>query len=276
MHDEFNPLLQNQTWKLVQRPPNRPVIGCKWVYKTKPSLDGASSRYKARLVGKGFHQEGGIDYYETFSPVIKTTTIRFLLALAISKQWHIRQLDISNAFLHDDLHELIYMDQPPDFQHSQYPHHICQLRKSLYGLKQAPQEWYQKLTKQLIDLGFQGSKTDTSLYYTTTGPLYILIYVDDILIIGPSHSQIHNLIASLKKHFRLKDLGPESRFLGIELQKNWDGFTLTQTQYTLSILHMLKMEHCKPLLTPSPTTCPTTQSITPDNSHLYCRIVGAL
>ena len=109
------------------------------------------------------------------------------------------------------------MDQPPGFQHSQYPHHVFQLKNSLYGLKQAPREWYQKLTGKLINLGFQGSKTDTSLYYTLTGPLYILIYVDDILVIGPSLSQIHYLITSLKDHSRLKDFGPASRFLGIEL-----------------------------------------------------------
>ena len=138
------------------------------------------------------------------------------------------------AFLHGDLHELIYMDQPPGFHHPQHSHHICQLRKSLYGLKQAPREWYKKLIRQLFDLGFQGSKTNPSLYYTTVGPLYILIYVDDILVIGPSSSQIHNLITSLKHHFRLKDLGPTSLFLGIELQQHRDGFTLTQTPSILS------------------------------------------
>ena len=166
------------------------------------------------------------------------------------------------------------MDKPPGFHHPQHPHYICQLRISLYDLKQATREWYQKLTRQLFDLGFQGSKTDTSLYCTTTIPLYILIYVDDILVIGPSSSQIDNLVTSLKSHFRLKDLGHASHFLGIELQKHRDGFTLTQTQYTLSILHMLKMEHCK--LLRSPTTCLTIRSRILDNSHLYRRIVGAL
>ena len=134
------------------------------------------------------------------------------------------------------------MDQPPGFHHPQHPHHVCLLRKSLYGLKQAPRELYQKLTGQLLTLGFQGSKTDTSLYYTTTGPLYLLIYVDDILVIGPSSSQIHNLITSLHLHFCLKDLGPASRFLEIELQQHQDSLTLTQTHYSLSILRMLKME----------------------------------
>ena len=116
MKDEFQVLLHNKTWKLVPRPHKRPVIGCKWIYKTKPSADGLPPKYKARLIAKGFLQEGGINYHETFSPVIKVTTIRLLLSLAVSQQWQIRQLDISNAFLHGDLHELIYMDQPQGFQ----------------------------------------------------------------------------------------------------------------------------------------------------------------
>ena len=168
------------------------------------------------------------------------------------------------------------MDQPPGFHHPQHPHHVCQLWKSLYGLKQAPREWYHKLTRQLLKLGFHGSKTDTSLYYTTSGHLYLLIYVDDILVLGPSSSQIHTLIASLKHHFCLKDLEPGSRFLRIEFQKYRDGFTLTRTQYTLSILKMLKMEHCKPLPTPSSITCSASCSPLPENSHLYRRVFGAL
>ena len=116
MQDEFNAIIHNKTWQLVPRPHNRPVIGCNWIYKTKPSTDNTSHKYKARLVDKGFLQERGIDYHETFSLVVKVTTIRILLTLAISQRWHIRQLDISNAFLHGDLHEIIYMDQPPGFK----------------------------------------------------------------------------------------------------------------------------------------------------------------
>ena len=208
--------------------------------------------------------------------MIKVTTIRLLLSLAISQKWHIQQLDISNAFLHGDLHELIYMDQPQGFQNPQYPHHVCKLQKSLYGLKQAPREWFQKLTNCLIQLGFQGSKTDTSLYYTLTGPLYLLIYVDDILILGPSLPQIRQLITSLAVHFKIKDLGPASRFLGVELQPHKDGFLLSQTQYTISILRILNMENCKPLPTPCPITCSTTSTKLVDNPHLYRRVVGAL
>ena len=229
MKEEFAALTHNNTWTLVPRPHNRPVIGCKWIYKNKPSSDGTTHKYKAHLVAKGFLQEGGIDYHETFSPVIKTTIVRLLLALAISQGWHIRQLDISNAFLHGDLQEIIYKDQPPGFHNTQFPHHVCQLRKSLYGLKQAPREWFHKLTGQLLKLGFQDSKTDTSLYYTLNGPIYLLIYVDDILLHGPSLQKIQSLITSLSTSFKLKNLGSASRFLGIEFQAVQNGFLLTQT-----------------------------------------------
>ena len=276
MNEEFQALLHIKTWKLVPRPPKRPVIGCKWIYKTKPSAHGLPPKYKARLVAKGFLQEGGIDYHETFSPVIKVTTIRLLLSLAVSQRWQIRQLDISNAFLHGDLHELIYMDQPQGFQDAQYPHHVCQLKKSLYGLKQAPREWFHKLTSQLIHLRFQGSKTDTSLYYTLNGPIYLLIYVDDMLILGPSLPQIQQLIKSLATHFKLKDLGSASRFLGVEFQAHHDGYLLTQSQYTVSLLRTLKMENCKPLPTPCPLTCSDTSTKSVDNPQLYRQVVGAL
>ena len=276
MKDEFQALMHNNTWQLVPPPHNRPVIGYKWIYKTKHSADGTPPKYKARLVAKGFLQEGGIHSHETFSLVIKVTTIRLLLSLAVSQKWHIRQLDISNAFLHGDLHELIYMDQPQGFQNHQYPHHVCKLEKSLYGLKQAPWEWFQKLTTRLLQLGFQASKTDTSLYYTLKGPIYLLIYVDDKLILSPSLLQIRQLIDSLATHFKLKDLGPSSRCLGVELQPHQNGFLLTETQCTVSILRILKMENCKPLPTPCLITCSTTSTKLVDNPHLYRRIVGAL
>ena len=129
MQEEYSALHRNQTWSLVPRPSNCPVIGCRWIYNTKFLPNGQVDRFKARLVAKGYHQEGGIDCHETFSPVIKAMTIRLLLSLAINKNWQIRQLDISNAFLHGDLKELISMEQPQGFQDIAFPHHVCRLRK---------------------------------------------------------------------------------------------------------------------------------------------------
>lgn len=138
MTTEHDALLRNNTWDLVDLPPNREPIGCKWVYRIKYNADGSLQKYKARLVAKGFHQQVGFDYSETFSPVVKHITIRVVLTIAVTKGWPIRQLDINNAFLNGDLSEEIYMLQPPGFVNSQAPTKVCRLNKALYGLKQAP------------------------------------------------------------------------------------------------------------------------------------------
>lgn len=119
----------------VPRPLNVNVVDCKWVYKLKRDQTGAVKRYKARLVAKGFNQQPGIDYHETFSPVVKATTIRVVLSIAATRHWSLRQLDIQNAFLHGDLKETVYLRQPPGFVDAHKSDHVCLLHQSLYGLK---------------------------------------------------------------------------------------------------------------------------------------------
>jgi hypothetical protein len=135
MNEDFTALLKNNTWTLVPPSTAHNIIGCKWVFRIKHKADGTIERYKARLVAKGFHQQPGVDYSETFSPVVKPTTIRLVLSLALSAGWSMRQIDIQNAFLHGDLSEDVYMTQPPGFQHPSLPLHLCKLNKALYGLK---------------------------------------------------------------------------------------------------------------------------------------------
>jgi hypothetical protein len=125
MNNEFDALLQNQTWTLVSPLPNQNIVGCKWVFRIKRLANGSIERYKARLVAKGFHQQPGIDYGETYSSVIKPTTVRTVLSLAISASWSIQQIDIQNAFLHGTLSEDVFMTQPPGFQHPQFLNHVC-------------------------------------------------------------------------------------------------------------------------------------------------------
>ena len=160
MHAEYQALMDNHTWSLVPKNEDMNIIGCRWIFKLKLKSDGSIDRYKARLVAKGYTQEDGFDYMDTFSPIVKITTVRLLLSIAISQKWQIHQLDVSNAFIHGDLKEQLYMSQPPGFINPQFPDFVCQLKKSLYGLKQAPREWFKKLSSYLISIGFQGSKTD--------------------------------------------------------------------------------------------------------------------
>ena len=188
MDEEYLALIKNQTWHLVPPERGRNVIDYKWVYKVKRKADGSIDRYKARLVAKGFKQRYGIDYDDTFSPVVKATTIRIILSVAISKGWCLRQLDMKNTFLHGVLEEDVYMKQPPGYGEKNVPHYVCKLDKALYGLKQAPRAWYSRLSGKLQQLGFHASKADTSLFFYNKGKItiYLLVYVDDIIVASSS------------------------------------------------------------------------------------------
>jgi hypothetical protein len=190
MNNEFDALLKNGTWSLVPFSPQMNVVGSKWVFRIKRKANGDIERYKACLVAKGFHQQPGIDFAETYSPVVKPITIRTVLSIAVSASWEIRQVDVSNAFLHGLLQETVHMAQPPGFQHPQYPAAVCKLRKAINGLKQAPRAWFSRLSARLIDLKFTSSKSDSSLFiYKAKGiTIFVLIYVDDIIITG-SHPE---------------------------------------------------------------------------------------
>ena len=186
MDDEYFALLKNGTWHLVPPSQEKNVIDCRWVYRIKTKADGTLDRYKARLVAKGFKQRYGIDYEDTFSPVVKITTVRLVLSVAVTKGWKLRQLDVQNAFLHGVLEEEVYMKQPPGYESLEFPNYVCKLDKAIYGLKQAPRAWYSRLSAKLLKLGFVASKLDTSLFiYKHSGvTLYMLVYVDDIIVTG--------------------------------------------------------------------------------------------
>ncbi|KAK8957728.1 hypothetical protein KSP39_PZI001284 [Platanthera zijinensis] len=189
MEEEFAALRRNRTWSLVPFTPSMNVIGCKWVYKVKHKADGSIERYKARLVAQGFNQREGFDFTETFSPVVKSSTVRLVLSLAISRDWRLRQLDVKNAFLHGDLQEIVYLKQPPGFIDPTRPRHVCRLHKALYGLRQSPRAWYNRFATSLRQLGFIICPHDTSLFLWRHGAdiILILLYVDDLIITG-SHT----------------------------------------------------------------------------------------
>jgi len=280
MNAEFDALLKNQTWQLVPPSTTRNIIGCKWVFRIKRKADGTVDRYKARLVAKGFHQQPGVDYGETYSPVVKPTTVRTVLSLAISAGWAIRQIDINNAFLHGTLSEEVFMSQPPGFSHPQFPHHICKLHKALYGLKQAPRAWFSRLSSKLLALGFRGAKTDSSLFIFKSPEftMFILIYVDDIIITCSKDSAIDNLLSLLQSDFSIKDLGLLNFFLGIEVVDTPDGSLLSQKRYILDILRRTNMVAAKPVSSPmsTATNLSAFEGAFFDDPTLYRSTVGAL
>eukprot|EP00253_Pinus_taeda_P027589 PITA_27589 len=183
MNEEYHSLLANDTWDLVPLPKGRKLVRCKWVYRTKYGPDGKVDKHKARLVAKGFSQVEGIDYTETFSPVAKMNSIRLVLSLAASLKWEVHQMDVKSAFLHGDLHEEIYMEQPIGFIQTDSSL-VCRLKKSLYGLKQAPRAWYAKMDSFLLESGFSRCYSDNTVYTKTVGNslIILVLYVDDLIL----------------------------------------------------------------------------------------------
>jgi len=234
------------------------------------------------LVAKGFKQRYGIDYEDPFSPVVKAATIRLVLAISVSRGWSLRQLDVQNAFLHGVLEEEVYMKQPPRFENKNAPSHVCKLDKALYGLKQAPQAWYSRLSHKMQALGFIPSKSDTSLfiYNKCNTHIFVLIYVDDMIVTSSSNEAITGLLKDLSAEFALKDLGDLHYFLGIEVKKHDNGLHLSQEKYATDLVKKAGLQGCKP--SPTPLSSSEKLSLTEgqplgqDDSTRYRSLVGAL
>ena len=173
MGEEMDAQIREGTWDLTPPPVDKNIVGCRWIYTIKRNPDGSIRRLKSRLVAKGNHQQHGLDFHDTFSPVIKHATIRLVLGVAVARNWPLRQLDVNNAFLQGKLHEEVYMVQPPGFVDKDKPHYVCRLKKAVYGLKQAPRAWYNELRKFLLSIGFVASLGDTSLFILKSGTQFV-------------------------------------------------------------------------------------------------------
>ena len=289
---EIHALESNNTWELVPRPPNQHIVDCKWLFKVKYLPDGSVERYKARLVAKGFTQTYGLDYFETFAPVAKMTTVRLLVAVAASQNWPITQLDVTNAFLHGDLHEDVYMRVPPGyFQLSSIPDMnnitdlsawVCKLVKSIYGLRQAPRCWFSKFYHTLLKFGFTQCHSDNSLFTFNQESQFVavLVYVDDILITGTSKELIQTVIQFLAQAFKVKDLGSLRYFLGIEAARSLTGIYMHQRKYTLDILQDTGLMGSRPSKIPMEQNhnlhLNDSSFLSDSDTFLFRRLVGRL
>jgi hypothetical protein len=208
MKEEYKSLLANDTWDLVSLLKGRKLVRCKRVYRTKYGPNDKVDKQKAKLVAKGFSQVEGIDYTETFAPVSKMNSIRLVLSLAASYKWEVHQMDVKSTFLHGDLHEKIYMEQPPGFINNESIL-VCRLKKSLYGLKQAPRAWYAKMDNFLLATGFSRCHSDNTIYTKRVdGQLIILVlYVDDLILTSSDPKLINHVKYNLKKKFDMTYLG---------------------------------------------------------------------
>lgn len=280
MKVEYNALMKNKTWRLVELPKEKEAIGCKWIFRMKYKVDGTIDKHKARLVVKGYAQKEGIDYQETFAPTTKMITIRLVLAIATQLGWKVHQMDVKSAFLNGDLEEEVYMQQPEGFEVKGKEKLVCRLDKALNGLKQAPRAWYIKIDEHLRGSDFQRSASDPNLYIKKKdGDLVILvIYVDDLVITGNSLKLIDEVKTDLGKAFEMTDLGLLHYCLGIEVWQDKDGIFISQTKYAKELLKKFRMEDCKPADTPMETGLKLTanEESKKVDETLYRQLVGSL
>ncbi|ELR21400.1 GagPol, putative [Acanthamoeba castellanii str. Neff] len=219
--EEFNTIIRNTTYTLERLPKGRKAIGARWLFKLKRKADGSIDHFKAQWVAKGYLQLPGVDFNETFAPIIQLKNLQLLLAIAAALNLEVHQMDVDNAFLNADLSEEIYMQQPEGFEDQDHPDYVCRLQKSLYGLKQAPLEWNQTINAYLKKHGFWPTRLDPCIYVRVhdNKTSFVAIYIDDCMIISPN-DQIEDIKALLHQGFQMKDLGEAKSVLGLEVLRD--------------------------------------------------------
>jgi transposase InsO family protein len=261
---EHKSLVDNQTWELVEKPKDRKLVSCKWVFKVKHNADGSVERYKARLVARGFTQTEGVDYHETYAPVVKMTSIRVLLSIVAIHDLELHQMDVKTAFLNGVLEEEIYMQQPEGFVEPGKEHLVCKLKRTLYGLKQSPRVWYQTIDKFFANMGLKRVEGDYGLYviWSEEVKCIIALYVDDLLLACNSVAYMDKVKQALHSEYDMKDLGEAKFVLGIEIERDRSRreIYLNQQHYIENVLERYRMSDCKPVSTPMESNFKLTKS----------------
>ena len=248
---------RNVFGSIIPMPKNVKPVGYKWVFVRKRNEKNEIIRYKARLVAQGFSQRPGIDYDETYSPVMDAITFRYLISLAVSKKLEMRLMDVVTAYLYGSLDSDIYMKIPEGFKMpealSTKPKEMysIKLQRSLYGLKQSGRMWYNRLSDYLINKGYVNNVICPCVFIkkTISGFVIIAVYVDDLNIIG-TENEINEATVYLKEEFEMKDLGKTKYCLGLQIEHMHNGIFVHQSNYTEKILKRFNMDKANPLSTP--------------------------
>ena len=217
----------------------------KWIYKTKFNENGEVDKYKARLVAKGYTQQHGVDYTEVFAPVARMETIRLVVALAAQRKWTIYQLDVKSAFLHGELNEEVFVEQPCGYVQKGHEQKVNKLKKALYGLKQAPRAWYNHIEAYFMKEGFEKCDYEHTLFIKTRKEgkvLIVSLYVDDLIFTGNDELMFTDFKRSMKDEFDMTDLGKMRYFLGLEVLQRSDGIFISQKKYALEVLQRFGMD----------------------------------
>lgn len=253
MDSEYNSIQKNNTWVLCNLPYGEAVVGSKWIFKKKPAADG-TIQYKARLVAQGFSQIKGLNYDETYAPVVRFTSLRLLFAYAARRGLDIFHLDVETAFLHGDMDKTVYLQQPKGYIVKGQQNKVCKLRKSIYGLKQGSRNWNLKLDSALQGLNLTKSSYDSCIYsyYNNVKCIIVALFVDDLVVFTDSIDFLQILKSGLQKICTLKDLGPLKKCLGIRVHqdKSKAFIELDQTEYVESLLTHYGMADCRSTSTP--------------------------
>lgn len=282
MQREYDSLIANNVFKLVDRPSNVNVVQCKWVFKLKYDSSGNFEKYKARLVARGFTQRYGLDYNDTFSPVVRHSSLRILFSLAVELNLEIDHVDVTTAFLNGNLNETIYMEQPTGFNNNDGK--VCLLLKSIYGLKQASKMWNERVHCLLISNGFRQTQCEPCVYVKGTykNIMIISLYVDDFyLFYHKGNLDKKNLMSLLESQFNVKDLGSIKNCLGMRVTRDRVKGTLKldQSEYIKRLLHRFGMTECKPVKTPISLNCKLVKpekATLDDNRYNYRQLIGSL
>jgi transposase InsO family protein len=281
INSEYDSLIENDTWELAELPPGRKAISTKWVFKTKKNQDGSIHKHKARLVARGFKQQEGIDYTETFSPVVRITTIRLLIAISAIQDLEMSQLDIKTAFLYGTIDEEIYVTQPEGRIKKGQEHLVCRLNKSLYGLKQAPRIWNEHIHQFFVNNGLQQTKADPCVFTWRDAHhmLIVCIWVDDILIFTNCPSKRTSLVNNLQKRYQTTDLGDLNYIVGLEVHRDrgTQSISLCQLQYLESKIEAFGQTAAQPISIPlSPGVCFDSVALNIPSKAPYREAVGGL
>lgn len=277
MQEELDSFEENNAWEEVDLPKDKTVIKCKWVFKKKYDSDH-NVRYRARLVAKGYSQKVGIDYHETFSPVLRYSTLRLLFALAVKLNLDICHLDVTTAFLNGFLKEDVYMAKPVTHDCNSCSSKVLKLKRAIYGLKQSSRAWNQRIDKCLKNLGFKQSQYEPCLYTKFEGNLKIIIalFVDDFFVFYNCKETVNSLVNDLSSKFKIKNLGELKQCLGMRVKISKNKICLDQEQYIDNLLKRFNMLECKPVKTPMEVNLKLekTQDICYDCP--YQRLLGSL
>ena len=285
MQTEYNSLMDNNTWTLVNEPEDQQVLPGKWVYKVKYGADGQVDKLKARYVAKGYAQVEGLDFFDTYAPTCKPETFRILLATAAQKDLQLGQMDVKSAYLHSNIEEEIYLEQPQGFvkKANSGQKLVCKLNKSIYGLKQAAKNWYEALTSLLLKEGFKRSRNDYCLFVRKeeNGTFsYVLIWVDDIVVAGATEEAVNEIKSMLNENFKMDDRGALNWFLGMQILRSHDKITVDQKKYIETVLQQFNMSDCKAVATPGEVNLKLVKSDDEEQKlvdpKLYRSLVGSL